>query len=492
MHRLILALGVAVAAAALSAGPAFAVSGAGYTSVNSAVDSGNHCKNGNPNVNCNIYDGKEFVWTNGGPDTGVLGPDGQYFFAVLAPGGQPNPNDGGPKNLSDDFDAYTNRTFTVTGGEISAYAGTHDFAVDTNDNNEKKIRLFPYADTTNPGGVYIMAICSLANGVPVVPRLCKYDAFKVKSGAGKVQAVLSGTKYLDENKNGQMDSGEPGLKDWVVTITGTDGTNTTVTTNGSGDWSYTVPAHAPAPGTTTYTAKEVQQAGWAQTGNTVDQSIAAGGATVALAAFTYTVVVPNDAVAAVEGLNFGNVRDGPPVCPPPTFGTNANGVPFMQISVQDSDTGLASIQVTYAKNITVDISPNPFFGTKNPVTVTGTAIDPSAHIGLTFIATDLNGNQVTCDPIVTKVVRENGKPADQTFTGLPDFESKVTVANGSPGVKSINIVVNGITFKLTGLEAGEVRTLDVASAMLPGSDNVISMSAHGGGGSGTAMVMVAN
>ena len=484
MRRLFLTLGVLVAAIAASASPAWAVSGAGYTTVNTAVDGSNHCKNGNPGVNCNIYDGKQYVWLNGGPAAGNLGPDGQYFFAVLVPGGQPDPNDGGAKNLSDDFDAYTNRTFTITNGEVSAYAGTHDKTIPL-------IRLFPYADTTNPGGVYIMAICSLGEGYPVDPRDCKYDAFKVKNGVAKIQRVLSGTKYLDENKNGQRDSGEPGLKDWTVNIVCTDGTNVSVLTNGAGDWSYTTGAISPAPGTTVCTVSEVQQSGWAQTGNTVDQSIAAGGASVSLASFVYTVTMPNDAVSAVEQLNFGNVRDGPPVCPPPTFGTNAQGVPYMQIVVQDSDTGLASIDVTYTKNITVDIA-GFFFGTKLPVTVTGTAIDPLAHIGLTFIATDLNGNQTTCDPIVTRVVRENGKPADQVFTGLPDFESKVTVSNGTPGVRTMDVVVNGITFKLTGLEAGEIRTIDVASAMLPGSDNVISLSAHGGGGAGSALVMVAN
>ena len=484
MRRLLLTLGVLVAALAAGTSPAWAVSGAGYTTVNTAVDGSNHCKNGNPGVNCNIYDGKQYVWLNGGPAAGHLGPDGQYFFAVLVPGGQPDPNDGGAKNLSDDFDAYTNRTFTITNGEVSAYGGTHDKTIPL-------IRLFPYADTTNPGGVYIMAICSLGEGYPVDPRDCKYDAFKVKNGVARIQRVLSGTKYLDENKNGQRDAGEPGLKDWTVNIVCTDGTNVSVLTNGAGDWSYTTGTITPAPGTTTCTVSEVQQAGWAQTGNTVDQSIAAGGATVSLANFVYTVTMPNDAVSAVEQLNFGNVRDGPPVCPPPTFGTNANGVPYMQIVVQDSDTGLASIDVTYTKNITVDIA-GFFFGTKLPVTVTGTAIDPLAHIGLTFIATDLNGNQTTCDPIVTRVVRENGKPADQIFTGLPDFESKVTVSNGTPGVRTMDVVVNGITFKLTGLEAGEIRTIDVASAMLPGSDNVISLSANGGGGAGSALVMVAN
>jgi hypothetical protein len=68
----------------------------------------------------------------------------------------------------------------------------------------------------------------------------------------------------------------------------------------------------------------------------------------------------------------------------------------------------------------------------------------------------------------------------------------VTVSNGSPGVRTIDMVVNGITFKVTGLSAGETRTFDVASAMLPGNDNVISISAHGGGGGDSALVMVSN
>jgi hypothetical protein len=56
---------------------------------------------------------------------------------------------------------------------------------DTADSNEKKIRLFPYSDTTNPGGVYILAICQLipdrqsTTGYPAKPNDCKYDAFKI-------------------------------------------------------------------------------------------------------------------------------------------------------------------------------------------------------------------------------------------------------------------------------------------------------------------------
>ena len=70
----------------------------------------------------------------------------------------------------------------MANGEITSYSGTHLFDTDETDNNEKKIRAYPYANTTNPGGVYILAICHLGvNGTsyPVDPRDCKYDAFKV-------------------------------------------------------------------------------------------------------------------------------------------------------------------------------------------------------------------------------------------------------------------------------------------------------------------------
>ncbi|MBK9712742.1 MAG: hypothetical protein IPO81_15730 [Kouleothrix sp.] len=169
------------------------VNGAAFTTVNESVDGTGHCKNGNPNTNCNIYDGKEFVWMNGGPSTAYVG-DGTYFFAVLDPGGQADPNDGAAKNLSDDYDTYTNRTFSVSGGTVT-YGGSHDFA-----NN--KIRLMPYADTTNPGGVYILAICSLADGYPANASDCKYDAFKVQEG----EVVNGEPLTISKNADGAYDN----------------------------------------------------------------------------------------------------------------------------------------------------------------------------------------------------------------------------------------------------------------------------------------------
>jgi hypothetical protein len=181
-------------AAGAHAGPT-PVTGGVFTSVNVANDGPGHCFNDGGTVNCNIYDGKQYVWFNGGPSANSLSPrTGVFSITVLSPGGQPNPNDGAPKNLSDDYDCWQNRTVSLVDGEASSYPGagvvippgcypggvpiSHLFT-------QPLYRLYPYADTTNNGGVYIMATCyrgpaggPFANTVD--PRNCKYDAFKVR------------------------------------------------------------------------------------------------------------------------------------------------------------------------------------------------------------------------------------------------------------------------------------------------------------------------
>ncbi len=215
---LVLMLTAMLAGTALANTP---VKGAAFTTTNTTVDGTGHCKNGNEDVNCNIYDGKQYVWLNGGPSTAYVG-DGNYFFAVLVPGGQADPNDGADKNLSDDYDAYTNRTFSVSGGTVS-YSGTHDF-------DSNKIRLMPYADTTNPGGVYILAICSLADGYPVNPSDCKYDAFKVQET--EVQPGLPLT--ISKDANGAYDN------TYTWTIAKSVDKTTVKQIGGSATFTYTV------------------------------------------------------------------------------------------------------------------------------------------------------------------------------------------------------------------------------------------------------------
>lgn len=259
---LLFALAVAVAVVPASSLGQGGISGAAFTTVNDAVDvtsgdPGPHCLNGNPAINCNIYTGKKYVWLNGGPVAASL-EDGHYFFAVLSPGGQPNPNDdaadkanGDDPNLSDEFDDYTDRDFTITAATIS-YSGPHDF-------DSNKIRLLPYADTPNNGGVYILAICSLdRDGYPVNPRDCKYDAFKVKESETSPAADLAVlkdanssfdraftwdiTKAVDKTSVNLNHAGDTATFNYTVNVThdgGTDGnwqvTGTITVTNPNED-----------------------------------------------------------------------------------------------------------------------------------------------------------------------------------------------------------------------------------------------------------------
>lgn len=311
---LVLALGTAAVVSA--------VSGAAFTTFNPWVDGffKEVCKNSI--INCNIYGQKPDVWLNGGPSANGLAPAGDYFFAVLVPGGQPNPNDGGPKNLSDDYDLYTNRTFTITDGEVVAYTGTHDMDsgdfINANrkycnsprgcspDGSPPLIRLYPFADTWNPGGVYILAICSLADGYPVEPRDCKYDAFKVKEGPLTASLYLSGMKFEDMMADGKADwvdyvYQDPGLTGWSITIVGTgflgEAINETITTDATGFWSFQKD-YSVSKGTTFVAANltvcEIVTPGWTQ-------SFPVG---------CYPLTIQPAAFAEVNHLDFGNWYPG--------------------------------------------------------------------------------------------------------------------------------------------------------------------------------------
>ena len=75
-------------------------------------------------------------------------------------------------------DPLSNRTFTISDHEISFYGGTHAIGTSTVKTGGKPlIRLMPYDDTDNPGGVYILAICQVG---AVSPAQCKYDAFRIQ------------------------------------------------------------------------------------------------------------------------------------------------------------------------------------------------------------------------------------------------------------------------------------------------------------------------
>jgi hypothetical protein len=184
------------------------------------------------------------------------------------------------------------------------------------------------------------------------------------------------------------------------------------------------------------------------------------------------------------------VDSTPPTCVIAETGRNADGRSFIRFTVQDTGSGIARLVVVYTRNATVAFSSFPP-GTTEPLDIVATAIDPAQSVGVTVDLFDVVGNTAFCDPVLAVVVREHGKPVMQSFEGLPEAESKVLVQNGTPGITNLKVTVNGTSFRVKKLADGASSTLDVSSAMLPGSQNTITVTAHGKPGA-SALVVISN
>ena len=145
------------------------------------------CHNGKADltVDCNIYYNTNSVWLSGGPTVvnkntkpaAMLEP-GYYFFAVLKPGGQNSPRDfaaDGHTVNTDNLsklggDPWTNRRFQIGDGSTLAqpYGKISEYNPDPTGKycphnydpavreGRGALRLFPYAQTPNPGGEYTL------------------------------------------------------------------------------------------------------------------------------------------------------------------------------------------------------------------------------------------------------------------------------------------------------------------------------------------------
>lgn len=168
--------------------------------------------------------------------------------------------------------------------------------------------------------------------------------------------------------------------------------------------------------------------------------------------------------------------------------TNGMGQSYIEVTLQDTESGLGFIVPTQQSNISVSV-PGFMYGTTSAVMVTGTKQDQSQKASVQLTVVDACGNKILCDPVVTDVLRPNGAPAEQTHASLPVAEHFIRVINGIPGLQKLDVIVNGERYQLKGLRDGEERALDVAASMLPGNANVITFRATGKpGGSATVMI----
>ncbi|MEO5817734.1 MAG: PKD domain-containing protein [Gemmatimonadaceae bacterium] len=215
--------------------------------------------------------------------------------------------------------------------------------------------------------------------------------------------------------------------------------------------------------------------------------------------FTYTVTITD------KNGNKGTITCTVVVAPPdttaPVCSVYANGSPAY-MTFQDGGSGIVRLDVitNLNSNYKVTISPAPTGTTYSPSAANGTAlvtgtvikfptgitgviktsairVSTSKSSQLTIKATDAAGKTVTCDPVETTVMKMKNDNGDQTFNNLPYEEHFITVENG--GLKSIDIIVNGTTFKMKRLDDTEKRTIDVSSAMKHSNKNTITLSPNG-------------
>lgn len=81
-------------------------------------------------------------------------------------------------------------------------------------------------------------------------------------------------------------------------------------------------------------------------------------------------------------------------------------------------------------------------GTTNLVIIAG-KIDPGAPAVVNARVFDGCNDGTQFDPVVANLLPQAGLPLWQTYGGVPSAEHYVTVANGSPGLPSVKLPVNG-------------------------------------------------
>lgn len=195
---------------------------------------------------------------------------------------------------------------------------------------------------------------------------------------------------------------------------------------------------------------------------------------------------PDSLLWEVAALRVRQLDAAPAQCP---ITLNEPGPPArVEVTIKDVGTGLSEIVVTKSENADTVVPPFTF-GTNDPVVLNTTKIDQTQRARVEARVTDLAGNVRVCDPILVLAVRESGQSLTDSMADVPRAEDRVTITNGKPGVATVEVLVNGKKFKASGLKDGEVRTLDISSAMVPGDYNALQLKATGKPG-GSANVMI--
>jgi hypothetical protein len=264
--------------------------------------------------------------------------------------GVPDSNEPGIASVTLTLTGTNNLGQSITATTTTASNGTFSFATDNNGNSLRP-GTYQVAETQPTGYLQGTNTVGTVNGTvdgTLIP-VDKIGSIVLTSGQlginydfGEIKPVsISGNVYQDSNRNGVLDSGEPGIAGVTLTLSGTNGLGqsitATTTTATNGTYSFTTDSNGNALLPGTYQVAETQPAGYFQGTNTVGTVDGTPDGTL----------IPVDIIGSIvmasgqSGINynFGEIK---PVTISGTvyLDANANGI------LDAGDTGIAGVTIT--------------------------------------------------------------------------------------------------------------------------------------------------
>lgn len=267
-------------------------------------------------VNQNQFTAKSDVYIAGGPQNANSAglTDGLYYFQVTDPNGA--------TLLSTDNAVC--REVNVVNGRVAGATGPcpHADGSTNPSNGATSVQLIPFNDTPNAGGVYkiwlLPSTCATINSLDA--KVLDFsggcgntDNFQIgavncdPNCPPPAQALLSGLKFYDGNRDGLYDSvNEAGVNGVTIKVTGNAFTTITTVTSNGGLWSASVPMFASFTVCEDTTVAPFTTGLWEQTAPAGNNGCYSG-----------------TADSDVPGLNFGNVAK---VAGAKYYDPNTNGI----------------------------------------------------------------------------------------------------------------------------------------------------------------------
>jgi hypothetical protein len=233
-------------------------------------------------------------------------------------------------------------------------------------------------------------------------------------------------------------------------------------------------------------------------GASIDQTVAVGtessSRTLAVGSYAYSADYSGDSnnlpsTGVCEPFKVVAADTGPPICELARTGTDSLGRKFIEVEVQDTGSGLGSVTVDKSTNANT-VVPSFTPGTKSVVVIRSTKTNSSKASTVQLTVRDVAQNTTICDPVVTELFNKRGQRV-QVHRGLKQAESKISIENASPGITSVEFVVNGKSYVVSRMRAGKTYKFNVAKAMKRGSNNTIVIHMRGRLG-GRALVVISD